>query len=61
MNGHSRMINGHGPKYEDRDRISVLIVGAGIGGLMCALECWRKGFQVRIIEKSDEEKLIGIR
>lgn len=32
--------------------ISVLIVGAGIGGLTCALECWRQGHDVRIIERS---------
>ncbi|KAI7673305.1 hypothetical protein KC322_g15767, partial [Hortaea werneckii] len=32
--------------------ISVLIVGAGVGGLMAALECHRKGHQVRILERS---------
>ena len=32
--------------------ISVLIVGAGIGGMMTALECWRKGFSVSIVERS---------
>ncbi|KAH8166781.1 hypothetical protein CIB48_g1435 [Xylaria polymorpha] len=32
--------------------ISILIVGAGLGGLTCALECWRKGHNVRIIERS---------
>ena len=31
---------------------SVLIVGSGIGGLMTALECWRKGFSVKILERS---------
>lgn len=31
--------------------VSVLIVGAGIGGLMTALECWRKGLSVRILER----------
>lgn len=32
--------------------ISVLIVGSGIGGLMTALECWRKGLSVKILERS---------
>ncbi|KAJ5156319.1 hypothetical protein N7492_009122 [Penicillium capsulatum] len=32
--------------------ISTLIVGAGVGGLMAGLECWRKGHSVRIIERS---------
>lgn len=32
--------------------INVLIVGAGLGGLACALECWRKGHTVHIIDRS---------
>ena len=32
--------------------ISVLVVGAGIGGLTAALECWRKGHSVRIFERA---------
>ena len=32
--------------------ISVLVVGAGIGGLTAALECWRKGHSVRILERA---------
>ena len=32
--------------------ISVLVVGAGIAGLMTALELWRKGNDVRIIERT---------
>ena len=31
--------------------ISVLIVGAGVGGLVAALECTRKGHSVRIFER----------
>ena len=31
--------------------ISVLVVGAGIAGAMSALECWRRGCEVQIIEK----------
>ena len=32
--------------------ISVLISGAGVGGLMTALECWRRGCNVRILERT---------
>ncbi|MCJ1436611.1 hypothetical protein MMC27_005991 [Xylographa pallens] len=32
--------------------ISVLIVGAGVGGIMTALECWRQGHEVRLLERS---------
>lgn len=49
---------GNPPRYPDTG-ISVLIVGGGIGGLMCALECWRKGHQVRVLERSRWEQLIG--
>jgi heterodisulfide reductase subunit A-like polyferredoxin len=31
--------------------INVLVVGAGVGGLTAALECYRKGHNVRIIER----------
>ncbi|KAI1209088.1 FAD/NAD(P)-binding domain-containing protein [Annulohypoxylon truncatum] len=30
-----------------------LVVGAGVGGLMAALECWRKGIEVEVVEKAD--------
>ncbi|KAI2817744.1 hypothetical protein CBS133816_10438 [Aspergillus niger] len=39
--------------------ISVLIVGAGVAGLMAALECWRNGHNVRIVERSPEEVTTG--
>ena len=39
--------------------ISVLIVGAGVGGLMTALEGWRKGLSVRILERSPREITTG--
>lgn len=32
--------------------ITAVIVGGGVGGIMTALECWRKGIQVRIYERS---------
>ncbi|PHH89549.1 hypothetical protein CDD83_5808 [Cordyceps sp. RAO-2017] len=34
------------PRRDDETQIKVLIVGAGFGGLMAALECWRKGHDV---------------
>jgi 2-polyprenyl-6-methoxyphenol hydroxylase-like FAD-dependent oxidoreductase len=36
----------------EKNGISVLVSGAGVGGLMTALECWRRGFDVRIIERT---------
>ncbi len=33
-----------------QSRIEVLIVGAGVGGLFLALECFRKGHKVQVIE-----------
>jgi hypothetical protein len=42
------------PKRYPETGIDVLIVGAGMGGLMTALECWRKGHNVvRILERND--------
>ena len=40
------------PERRSPTGISVLVVGAGVGGIMTALECWRKGHDVRILEKS---------
>lgn len=39
--------------------LSVLIAGAGIGGLVAALELWRHGFSVRIIEKTASPSSLG--
>ena len=39
--------------------ISVLISGAGVGGLMTALECWRRGCAVRIFERTGSEMTTG--
>ncbi|KAJ3962254.1 hypothetical protein N0V92_000985 [Colletotrichum tropicale] len=33
--------------------INVVIVGAGLGGLQTAVECWRKGHEVQVLEKGD--------
>ena len=47
------------PKRCPATDISVLIVGAGVAGLMAALECWRNGHEVRIIERSPEQVTTG--
>lgn len=45
--------NGHSDvKCDPPSGINVLIVGAGVGGLVAALECHRKGHNVRIWERS---------
>lgn len=45
-NGHSNV------NCDGSSGIDVLIVGAGVGGLVAALECYRKGHNVRIWERS---------
>ncbi|KAL5045380.1 hypothetical protein BDW71DRAFT_208453 [Aspergillus fruticulosus] len=48
------------PKRHPETNISVLIVGAGFGGLMTALECWRKGHNVvGILERSQGPNYSG--
>jgi monoamine oxidase len=45
--------NGHSDVHCDEPSgIDVLIVGAGVGGLVAALECYRRGHNVRIWERS---------
>ena len=39
--------------------ISILIVGGGIGGLNMALESWRQGHDVRVLEKAPSLDPIG--
>ncbi|KAI1382340.1 FAD/NAD(P)-binding domain-containing protein [Hypoxylon crocopeplum] len=36
-----------------------LVVGAGVGGMMTALECWRKGIDVEIVEKATKISALG--
>jgi salicylate hydroxylase len=36
--------------------LSVTIIGAGIGGLVCAIACRREGFHARVLEQADEIK-----
>ncbi|MCJ1251524.1 hypothetical protein MMC30_008759 [Trapelia coarctata] len=63
INGTNGTNGAHGPSLPKRHPetgIQVLIVGGGVGGLMAALECWRKGHKVvRILERSDGPTYTG--
>jgi NADPH-dependent 2,4-dienoyl-CoA reductase/sulfur reductase-like enzyme len=39
--------------------IKVIIIGAGVGGLQAALELWRKGCEVTVLEKADNLSPLG--
>lgn len=39
--------------------ISCLVVGGGVGGLTMALESWRKGHTVRVVERSPSPSTAG--
>ena len=39
--------------------IKVVIIGAGVGGLQAALECWRKGCDVVVLEKAEKLSTLG--
>ena len=43
-----------------RSGITVLIVGTGFGGLTAALECYRKGHDVRILERNQTTDTSGM-
>jgi 2-polyprenyl-6-methoxyphenol hydroxylase-like FAD-dependent oxidoreductase len=47
------------PLRESPLGISVLIVGGGIAGLMAALEMWRQGLDVKIIERAPARLTAG--
>ncbi|KAJ5730710.1 uncharacterized protein N7483_005218 [Penicillium malachiteum] len=47
------------PERLPESQISILIVGGGVAGLFAALECWRKGHNVRIIERSPSRSVSG--
>lgn len=40
--------------------IKIIIVGAGIAGLACGIECKRKGHEVLLLEKFRELKILGM-
>lgn len=39
--------------------VRVIVVGAGVGGLLSALECWRKGCDVVVLERAASISPIG--
>jgi hypothetical protein len=39
--------------------IKVVVVGAGVGGLQAALECWRKGCDVVVLERAAQLSPLG--
>lgn len=47
------------PPRSSPNNITILISGAGIGGLFTALECWRHGFTVRILERANSSSAQG--
>ena len=50
------------PNRHPETGIDVIIVGAGFGGLMTALECWRKGHNiVKILDRNDGPVMSGMR
>lgn len=42
-----------------RTGIKVVVSGGGIGGMFAALECWRKGNDVQVIERNDSLSTLG--
>lgn len=39
--------------------VKVVVIGGGVGGLLAALECWRKGCDVVVLEKSKDISPLG--
>ena len=52
-------MNVEGVQRYPENGIKVIIVGAGNGGLNAALECWRKGCEVVVLEKNDSLSPLG--
>jgi len=44
---------------EDRGTPKILIVGGGLAGLFCALECVRNGFNTTVLESRDAIQTAG--
>ena len=40
--------------------IKVIVIGSGVGGLCAALECWRKGCDVQVLERSEKLSPLGM-
>lgn len=55
------MITTSGPPERHRSTgIDVLVVGAGLGGLVAAVELYRHGHEVRIIESKSQMDQLGM-
>lgn len=54
------MMNSAPLHHYPRSGITVLIVGTGFGGLTAALECYRKGHDVRILERNQTTDTSGM-
>lgn len=39
--------------------VKVVVIGAGVAGLQVALECWRNGCDVEVIERADGMSSVG--
>ncbi|KAI0554527.1 FAD/NAD(P)-binding domain-containing protein [Xylaria curta] len=48
-----------GVRRHPRTGIKVIISGGGIGGMFAALECWRKGNDVEVLEQKDALSTLG--
>ena len=59
MSNEHRKTNVDGVERFSPNGIKVLIVGGGVGGLGAALECWRKGCEVTVVERSSELSVVG--
>jgi heterodisulfide reductase subunit A-like polyferredoxin len=46
-------------KFQPPTGLTILVVGAGVGGLMSALECRRKGHNVQLIERTPALSIAG--
>ena len=49
----------HGVQRFPENNIKVVVVGAGVGGLQAALECWRKGCEVVVLERAKNLSPVG--
>ena len=49
-----------GVKRCPENGINVVVIGAGVAGLQAALECWRKGCDVTVLEKAEELSPLGM-
>ena len=48
-----------GVNRSPENAIKVVIIGAGVGGLQAALECWRKGCEVVVLERAEKLSPLG--